>query len=392
MLLTLRVSALKSRIAGPIGTAASGGKMALLDVPKFAREELGVNGLILGTELLVGADRPQLQKVIEAADKAGCPCLVLMESTPQQLAHHDLDKVNAAQDRCLRVAQAAAWLGCAAFSIPLHAEDDDSDLVTAATNIRPISRRAEKLDLNLCIAPGAGLTATPDRITELLKKIGGFRVGTLPDFQAAAVSPDPVQYLRRLVPYASGVLVPVPDDKDLQLAMDGGGDDLAPPRPVVKKPAKKSGMEALLAALSSAEPLDDEEDEEEEAPPPVKKGSAKPPKETKAKRGKKGEPAEKAESAEDGPAVPPVPASLGPGYNLLTFLGILRAVGYEGPLALDDRHSGDPVPRLLKLRDVIVAKFAPPVREETDGISALLAGGGEGEDFEDEEEGDEKDE
>jgi hypothetical protein len=35
--------------------------------------------------------------------------------------------------------------------------------------------------------------------------VGGFRVGTFPDFQAAASVPDPVAYLRRLTPYAAVV-------------------------------------------------------------------------------------------------------------------------------------------------------------------------------------------
>jgi hypothetical protein len=50
-----------------------------------------------------------------------------------------------------------------------------------------------------------GLTANPERLTDLIKKIGGFRVGTFPDFQAASASPDPTHFLRRLTPYASAL-------------------------------------------------------------------------------------------------------------------------------------------------------------------------------------------
>ena len=210
MLLTLSVSALRSKLVPGAGGAPA---MALTDVPAFAAGELGLRGLALQTEFLVGADRARLTKVLECADKAGCPVLVLIESNPQPLASKDQAVAEAAKERLLRVAQAAQWLGCSAFSLPVLADDSDAELALVAERLKPVSRRAERLDLNLCIAPRQGLTATADRVTELLKKIGGFRVGTLPDFAAAAASGDPIPYLRRLVPYASTVLVPAAFEK-----------------------------------------------------------------------------------------------------------------------------------------------------------------------------------
>jgi hypothetical protein len=62
--------------------------------------------------------------------------------------------------------------------------------------------RADKLDISLLISPGAGLTSKPERITELLKKVGGFRIGTFPDFETASKAPDASAYLQRLTPYA----------------------------------------------------------------------------------------------------------------------------------------------------------------------------------------------
>lgn len=203
MLLTLAARCLKPKLVPAKGAKPA---MTLENVPTYARQELGLSGLVLSTDLLAGADRPMLTRILEAADKAGCPCLVLMETEPQAFADADPVKVEAAVERCLRVAQAAHWLGCSAFSIPIKAADTDSDMLTAGINLKPVSRRAEKLDLNLCLAPAEGLTATPDKVTDLLKKIGGFRVGTLPDFEAASKSEDSNVYLRRLVPYASAVV------------------------------------------------------------------------------------------------------------------------------------------------------------------------------------------
>jgi hypothetical protein len=74
-----------------------------------------------------------------------------------------------------------------------------------ADRLRKAVDKAERLELNVLLSPHDGLTSTPERITELIKKIGGFRVGTFPDFQAAAAAPDSTAYLRRLTPYASVV-------------------------------------------------------------------------------------------------------------------------------------------------------------------------------------------
>lgn len=256
--------------------------MRLDDVPRYAREELGLSGLVLSTDLLVGADRPRLTKVLEAADKAGCPCLVLIETEPQNFADADTVKVEAAVERCLRVAQAAHWLGCSAFAVPIRAADTEQDLLTAGINLKPVSRRAEKLDLNLCVAPCEGLTATPDKVTDLLKKIGGFRVGTLPDFQAASESADAAVYLRRLVPYASAVMA------------------------------------------SSVK---------------FKGGKSKPPKH---------EP-----------------------YDLLAYAQLLVSVGYQGPVALDYRGSGDVTEGLIATRDTISSVIAAPAEDEESDDAGL---------------------
>ncbi len=326
MLVTLSASALKSRLRGH----APGGTLTLTDLPRVARDELGLSGMVLSTDLLVGADRQSLTKILEAADKAGCPCLVLIESTPQPLASDDELVLTAATDRLLRVAQAAAWLGCAAFALKVNAPNSDDALADTAASLKPVSRRSEKLELNLCIAPSKGLTETPERVTELLKKIGGFRVGTLPDFDTALASPDPHAYIRRLGPYASAILVPA-----------GGGGEGA------DKPAKK-------------------------------KAAPKPKPAAKSKK-KKGDTAAAAD-ADDGEVElsvePSAPASQ------TTLVEVLLAVGFDGPLALDFRGTGDPIPALLSTRDTIFRAIGRPEAGGMLGATAADLEGLGGEDDE----------
>ncbi|MBX3377919.1 MAG: TIM barrel protein [Phycisphaeraceae bacterium] len=202
MLLTLSAVSLRSMLAKGRGGRA---KLELLDLPRFTREDLGLHGLNLSTELLTGVSREVLEKLRERADKAGCACLLLIESEPQPFGDAGEAPAAGAVERMQRVIQAASLLGCNAVAVRVSGEDTPECFARTADRLRKAVHRAEKMELNLLISPHTGLTQTPERITELIKKIGGFRVGTFPDFQAAAASGDPTNYLRRLTPYASVV-------------------------------------------------------------------------------------------------------------------------------------------------------------------------------------------
>lgn len=205
MLLTLSASSLRSLIARPGRPSKAKAAVDLLDLPTFARESLGLHGLTLSTDLLAGVSRDFMEELRERADKAACACLLLVDPDPLPLAHADEARAAAAVDRAGRVLQAAQLLGCNAAAISVEGPDDDATFSRAVDRLRKAMAKAENLQLNLLLAPTHGLTQSPDRVAELLKKTGGFRLGTYPDFAAAAASDDPISYLRRLTPYASVV-------------------------------------------------------------------------------------------------------------------------------------------------------------------------------------------
>lgn len=201
MLLTLNAAC-----AAPWLTTAPKGRarpLTIYDLPVFAKESLGLAGLSLPTNLLAGFDKQQLEQLRERADKSGCAVLLLYEPEPQAFADPTL--ADAAIARMKRVVQAAHVLGCNAAAVKVKAADSPAELESAAKKLRAVSEPAEKMDISLLIAPHTGLTSTPERVTDLIKKVGGFRVGTFPDFQAAAAAKDPTAYLRRITPYASCV-------------------------------------------------------------------------------------------------------------------------------------------------------------------------------------------
>lgn len=284
MLITCAVSSIADLLK-PRGRAKP--KLDLDDVPQYIRQELGLHGMNLTTDLLVGANRQRLERLRDRADKAGCACLMLQDPDPQPLA--DSKKADAAADRVRRVLQAAHALGCNAAAISIAAKDTEQDRELVIESVRAAMETAEKLELNLLINPAKGLTSKPDDLTELIKKIGGFRVGTLPDFDAAVADEDPALYLRRLTPYASVVNASLHEFEDADV---GGLDDDAP-----------GSLEDLADMLMDTE------------------------------------------------------APTHTTFDLAPLLGAIKAVGFEGTLAIDYKGPEDGTIGVLKGRDAIEAAF-----------------------------------
>ncbi|MEM1329855.1 MAG: TIM barrel protein [Planctomycetota bacterium] len=244
MLLTLNASSLR-RIIDPAGKKR--GSIGLIDLPRHTQEVLGLHGLNLPADLLKGLSRSDLEKVRDAGDKAGCACLALIEDAPQKLASVQSKSSEAAADRISRLIEAARLLGCSAVTVPIEAEDSDAAFERLVEALKRLMPAADRADMNVLLKPMPGLTATPERLTEIIKKVGGFRVGTFPDFVTASGMDDPETYTRRVTPYASVVNASVFDF------------DIIEPEPSAapKKPKKTE------EAPATPEPVDDGEEAKE---------------------------------------------------------------------------------------------------------------------------------
>jgi hypothetical protein len=200
MLLTLAVSSLRKL------TKSNGqGRLSAFDLPDFAITTLQLRGLNIPASMLAGWSLPDLDKFRDRADKAGCPCLVLVEDVPLRCADEDPAKRKAAGERISRLGVAANRLGANAVAIRCEADDDSESFDATVATVKSVMRPIERLELNLLIGPTKGLTETPERLTELIKRIGGFRIGALPDFGHAASSGDVAATLRKLAPYAGAI-------------------------------------------------------------------------------------------------------------------------------------------------------------------------------------------
>jgi sugar phosphate isomerase/epimerase len=205
MLLTLATRSLARRIRPAGDGKPSTGRMSALELPDFTIRQLRLRGLNVSASLFAGWSLEDLDRLRDRADKAGCPCLVLIEDTPLELGHADLEARDAAAERVRRLAAAAHRLSCNALAISCNGPDDDDTFDLVAEQIRGLMPLAERMELNILLAPAEGLTFSADRLTDLIKRIGGFRIGSLPSFGHAAATGDPIGTLRKLAPYAGAV-------------------------------------------------------------------------------------------------------------------------------------------------------------------------------------------
>lgn len=178
----------------------------LLDVPGFVSAELGLRGLSLDVDMLAGWSTAEVELLRHRSDQAGCPCLVLVERTPMEFGHADDEVREAAAARLARLAGAAMRLGCNSVSIPAVIERDNQDAMRRAIDALQKSLvDIERQELNLLISGGLGLTAHSDGLSELIKDIGGFRIGALPTYGDPDSPEDPIEHIKRLAPYAGAV-------------------------------------------------------------------------------------------------------------------------------------------------------------------------------------------
>lgn len=183
---------------------AKQGPLTPIEMPDFVAEELGLKGLSFNSGALRGLSITQLEAIRDRADRARCPVLSVTQDNP-------LDFVTdppAAIDRVTKLGLAASKIGAPAVAVEVA--DFPADQVDkAAANVKRSLIAIERFDAHLLLRPGQGYLSDPQRIAEFIKRIGGFRIGSIPSFEHAAGTADALDTLRRLAPYAQALVASV---------------------------------------------------------------------------------------------------------------------------------------------------------------------------------------
>lgn len=311
MLLTLTARSLASRLH-----ARGARALPIAELPRFVFQQTTLRGLALDTDLFKGWGLDELETLRIQADQAGCPCLLLRESTPVASGQIPSRAGEGPMQRIELVARAAHRLGCNALALQpdcTAAEPDSRVFDFHVAFFRRVIERVDRLELNVLIEPAAGWLGQPDWLVELVKKVGGFRIGTLPTFESAGRTADCATALRQTAPYAGAVFATFSDLDVPEAALQSSEEpreEEPPPKKTTRK--KTAGKTAGAAAATTTRP---------------RKTARKP----------KAEPQ------------PPPPS------RLPECVAALRAVGYEQLLALDYHGSGDSVAAINAARARIQA-------------------------------------
>ena len=175
--------------------------IAPLDVPDFVAEQLGLKGLNVFSSLLRGMAARDLERLRDRADRARCPVLVLVDETPLDFGG---DAAAGSMRRVETLGLAASKLGAPAVAVELAALPPER-FEHYAANVKRALAGIERFETHLLVRPGSGPAGDPQRLAELIKKIGGFRIGSMPTFAHAAAGGKPEDTIRRLCPYAQAV-------------------------------------------------------------------------------------------------------------------------------------------------------------------------------------------
>ena len=182
------------------------GDHAILDVPELASGTLQLRGVMIDADHLSGWTLDTYDKFRNNADKAKSPCLLVRDNTPMDL----LENTEGSLERIKRLSVAANRLGCNAIAITPNIPESQQAIDSIVDTIRTSMQGVERLELNLLLQPCQGATEDPDQLIEIVKSIGGFRIGTLPTFQCASATGDGIEALRKLAPYAGGIVADFP--------------------------------------------------------------------------------------------------------------------------------------------------------------------------------------
>lgn len=141
-------------------------------LPKFMRDDLGMQLIDLNTRWLESYDQRYVQRVRKAVDDAGCYISNLkINHKFGDLYSKDADERKEAMTNARQQVQVAAMLGVRwiRFPVPKVGASDDQSEVSAH---RELATFAEQYEIQLLVENGGWLKSDPDSIVRVVKAIG----------------------------------------------------------------------------------------------------------------------------------------------------------------------------------------------------------------------------
>jgi len=188
------------------------GELDHLDFARVARERFGIQAVEYVNTFFKdrAGDFEYLGEMKARAEQAGVQSLLIMIDGEGELADADDDRRRLAVENHFRWIAAAGFLGC--HSIRVNAGgggDPEQRAVRAAESLTRLARIAEPYGINVLVENHGGLSSNGAWLSDVMRRAGHPRVGTLPDFGNFQLDGgewyDRYQGVRELMPFAKAV-------------------------------------------------------------------------------------------------------------------------------------------------------------------------------------------
>ncbi|MCD6289799.1 MAG: sugar phosphate isomerase/epimerase [Anaerolineae bacterium] len=182
--------------------------LSLLEFPRVAREEFGIDQIELNEPFFERQDDGYLNQLRAAANSQGVRMLNIAIDRQGDLgAPNRLDRMLAVSNHT-RWFEIAAALGCNAIRANMGGHNDPDVEGRLERLIESFSILAEvgaQMGVYILIENHGGISANPDNILRVIESVNNPWIGTLPDFGNFPPEVDRFAALKKLAPYAVAV-------------------------------------------------------------------------------------------------------------------------------------------------------------------------------------------
>lgn len=160
-------------------------KMDNLDFARVAREEYGCEGLEYVNQFWKdkATDQTYLKDLKKRSSDYGLTNVLIMCDGEGELGNPDEAKRKQAVENHYKWVDAAKFLGCHSIRVNAYSTgtwEQQRDL--AADGLARLTEYCSKMKINIIVENHGGLSSNGKWLTEVMKKVGNKRCGTLPDF------------------------------------------------------------------------------------------------------------------------------------------------------------------------------------------------------------------
>lgn len=167
------------------------GQTPMLEMPRLAREEFGIDAIELVNNMLASTDSAYLNQFAKNASDHNVQILLIMVDGQGDIGSVDADRRKDAVEKHCNWVDIAADFGChsiranwggAPRTIAADPEGLDAFIERSAPAWRELCDYGDKKNINILLENHWGASSYPEAVVRLIKAIDHPRFGTLPDF------------------------------------------------------------------------------------------------------------------------------------------------------------------------------------------------------------------